>query len=208
MKKVYGIDMQGPFRVQRVASLSAWTSEDVGREVYLNSNNKRYYGNNSAWIESDIDKLWTYQDTAPTGWSIIAGTTDSLLACKGGSNAYNIAGGAQAGTWTQPGHTHGVATHIHTTGGHSLTTSEIPSHSHPYIDSIPESPYIGDGYAIATGTLTTHRHEHTKNTSNTGGGGSHSHGDTGSGGPGSTNSGATAITFRPVANVGIVVERN
>jgi hypothetical protein len=201
MKKNYGIDMQGPFRAQRVASLPGWTSDDLGREVYLTSNNRRYYGSNSAWVESNVDKIWTHQDTAPTGWSIIAGTTDALLATKGGSNAYNVAGGTQAGTWTQPNHTHIVANHTHSTGAHTLTVSEIPSHTHT-INRI----FIESGvHAFQSGAGTSPQ---VVQTAATGGGGSHNHGDTGSDGPGSTNAGAPAATYRPDANVGIVIERN
>lgn len=204
MKKNYGIDMQGPFRVQRVASLSAWNSEDIGREVYLTSNNKRYCGNNSAWVESDVDKIWTHQNTAPTGWSIISGTTDALLATKGGLNAYNVSGGTQAGTWTQLNHSHGISNHTHSTGAHTLTISEMPSHVHPV------------GYRVAQlngGGGGNHIGDHQGNNQwqdsiATGGGGSHNHGNTGSNGPGFTNAGASAATYRPDANVGIVIERN
>jgi hypothetical protein len=199
--KNYGIDMQGSFKIQRVASLPGWTSDDIGREVYLTTNNKRYYGNNSAWIETDVDKIWTYQDSAPTGWSIVAGTTDSLLACKGGADAYNIAGGAQAGTWTQPTHTHTGASHIHTTAGHTLVISEMPSHNHNQRQNSNEC-VIGSGER-PLGSLTS-----SFNTASTGGGGSHSHGDTGATSPGTGSSNGTPNTYRPVANIGIVIERN
>jgi len=50
-------------------------------------------------------KLYLYENTAPTGWTIVA-VTDKVLAVKGGSDAYNISGGNTGGTWTQPSHTH------------------------------------------------------------------------------------------------------
>lgn len=57
-------------------------------------------------------KLWFYEDTAPTGWTIVAAAADALLAVKGGSQAYNATGGTQQGTWTQ--------NHIHAKGTYSL----------------------------------------------------------------------------------------
>jgi len=61
-------------------------------------------------------KVYLYENTAPTGWSITA-VTDKVLAVKGGSDAYNATGGTAAGTWTQPSHTHPIAS-----GGHSVRT--------------------------------------------------------------------------------------
>ena len=61
-------------------------------------------------------KMYFYQNTAPEGWTIDAACADALLAVKGGAQAFNVDGGNQAGTWTQPGHT--------------LTEAELPSHSH------------------------------------------------------------------------------
>ncbi len=201
MKKTYGIDMQGPFRIQRVSSLPSWTANDLGREVYLTSDNKKYRGNNSGWGTADVDKIWTHQNTAPTGWSIVSGTTDALLACKGGSNAYNTSGGTQAGTWTQPNHSHGINNHTHSTGAHTLTISEIPSHTHTISRIFIESGV----HAFQSGAGTAPQ---SVQTAATGGGGSHNHGNTGSNGPGFTNAAASAATYRPDANVGIVIERN
>lgn len=63
-------------------------------------------GNDSRFFASGT-KLFFWQDTAPTGWTIDASAADAVLAVKGGSNAYNVvAGGVQAGTWTQPDHIH------------------------------------------------------------------------------------------------------
>ena len=51
-------------------------------------------------------KLYFYQDTAPSGWTIDAACVDALLAVKGGADAFDVVGGNQAGTWTQPNHEH------------------------------------------------------------------------------------------------------
>lgn len=72
--------------------------------------------------------------------------------------------------------------HSHTTAGHTLTVSEIPSHSHNTGHFI--------GFADSSGSCTTYTYNFTNyatgqtkktiNWTNTGGGGSHTHGDTGS----------------------------
>lgn len=53
-------------------------------------------------------KMWFFQDTAPTNWTIDTTGEDSLLGVKGGSTY--VTGGAVAGTWTQPDHTHAAGT--------------------------------------------------------------------------------------------------
>jgi len=58
---------------------------------------------------SATTKLYFYANTPPTGWTTVA-VTDSVLAVKGGSQAYNVTGGQSAGTWTQPNHDHAYGT--------------------------------------------------------------------------------------------------
>jgi len=48
-------------------------------------------------------KMYFYQNTAPTGWTIDGACADALLAVKGGAQAYNVNGGNQAGSWTLAG---------------------------------------------------------------------------------------------------------
>ena len=178
-----------------------------------------------------LDKVWTYQNTAPAGWNIVAGTTDALLACKGGSQAYNAAGGTQVGTWTQPNHTHtgpshthtgpshvhAGPSHAHTTPSHALSVAEMPAHSHvAYGTDNGGSPKN----RVLTGVAST---AHNQTTSSAGSGSAHGHGNTGAagngntssggtgvtgaGGTGATGGGATAATYRPMANIGIIVEK-
>ncbi len=129
-------------------------------------------------------KVWFWQNVAPTGWTIDAtAATDAVLAVKAGAGTYAVAGGSSAGTWTQPNH-------LHTTGDHTLSVAEIPSHTH-----VAWSLSVGIGAASGSGYI-----QNTTATSPTGGGGSHNHGNTG-------NS-ATANTWRPVANVGIICSRD
>ena len=96
-------------------------------------------------------KLYLYENTAPTGWSIV-GVADKVLAVKGGSKAYNVNGGNVSGTWTQP--------------NHRLVTAEIPAHYHTY------SQYTASGGVNGLGGTGGG----TKNTGSTGGGGNHYHG--------------------------------
>lgn len=100
---------------------------NAGSGITLSANNNVAKGTvtvgiTSGYIEGIANpfpagtKLWFYQDTAPTGWTIDASVADSVIAVKGGTQAYNVSGGNLAGTWQQAGHT--------------LTINEIPSHSH------------------------------------------------------------------------------
>lgn len=152
-------------------------------------------------------KIFTLEDTAPTGWAIISGCTDGLLAVKGGTAAYNVDGGTKlAGTWTQPNHVHAGGAHTHATAGYTLQTADIPSHTHGFSTNLVSSgggTYAGTGGGTEFGTNNT-----TTGTSGTNGT-SHDHGNTGSAGDGgNTGNGATANTWRPVANVGILIEKS
>lgn len=92
------------------------------------------------------------------------------------------------------GSTGGGTTHYHSTQGHTLTASEIPSHHHGSSDTTRQGILVartGNGYAISRSTVNSGSGvtnvlrsagdvARMTNTSNTGGGGSHSHGNTGS----------------------------
>lgn len=121
-------------------------------------------------IESGT-KMYFYQNTAPTGWTIDATPADALLAVKGGSQAYNVSGGNQAGTWIQPNHT--------------LSISEMPAHTHPYNTNVSDRG--GDGSVTPFAY-----NRQSQNTGSTGGGAAHNHG----------------TTHRPLAQVGIICERD
>jgi len=112
----HGIDSQGEIFIQRAASLSAWAASDQGRLLYTQDTASLYYGTNTQWMPlagfGAGTRMWFHQDTAPVGWSIVAGLGDRLLAVKGGSQDYDIAGGGQGGTWVQPSHLHDI-NHYH-----------------------------------------------------------------------------------------------
>jgi hypothetical protein len=138
--------------------------------------------------------MWFYQNVAPTGWTLSATTSDVLLAVKGGTGAYNVNGGTQAGTWTAPAHT--------------LDTTEIPAHTHDVganvgvpVFSISFNP-AGSGTNIYDATAWLSSMADNVNavtelklfqTNTVGGGLSHNHGGT---------------TYRPLANVGIICTKN
>lgn len=120
-------------------------------------------------------KMYFYQNTAPTGWTYSSGVTDAVLAVKGGSQAYNANGGTEAGTWTQPDHT--------------LTTSEIPSHTHSQVcDSRGAGSNFYGAYSGAPAAFMYNPY----NTGSAGGGNAHNHG----------------TTYRPAAAIGIICEKD
>jgi hypothetical protein len=143
---------------------------------------------NDARLDVEIasgSKVWFWQATAPTGWTIDTSAADAVLAVKGGLSSYGVDGGLQAGTWTQLKHTH-------TTGDHVLTEAEMPAHSHTYqreYDSLGSSGGLVKGYYLGT-----------YNTSTVGSSQAHNHGATGNGAP--------ANTWRPLAQVGIICTKN
>lgn len=162
-------------------------------------------------------KMWFYQNTAPTGWTIDATPADALLAVKGGTAAFNVNGGTQAGIWVQPNHYHSindVAAHGHTINAHTHT---IATHDHSfsgvtganngnyaYGSSGDYTYYTKNGHTHnfsgetgGSGTLTT------GNPSNRGTDlqGAHDHG-------GSTGGGATINSWRPLSQVGIICTKD
>ncbi len=131
-------------------------------------------------------KMWFYADTAPTGWTIDATPSDELLAVKGGSTY--ATGGAQAGTWSQPNHTH-------TTGDVTLSISEMPAHTH---DNIRQA--VSDSGGTSSVAAAVAPNDADTLTNSTGGDTAHNHGATGNG--------ATANTWRPSARVGIICSKD
>jgi len=147
-------------------------------------------------------KAWFYQNVAPTGWTIdTVAEADTVLAVKGGSNAYDVAGGNKGGTWTQPDHAHTGPSHTHTTQDLTLTIAQMPSHAHSYT-------FLG--YSSSSGPAGTHTWSSYSypQTGYTGGSQPHNHGITGSAGTGFTGNNATVATWRPRANIGIICVKN
>ena len=161
-------------------------------------------------------KIWIYENDATKwpGWSIAATTADTILAVKGGANAYNVAGGTIAGTWTQPTHVHAGVDHVHYGGphthatiAHTLTEAEMPYHAHHVPGTSTHDEMYGDGGFAGHGDTPG------RNTGYTGGNAGHDHGATAAA-SGNTSSSdrdltvgasATVATYRPYAHVGIII---
>jgi len=144
-------------------------------------------------------KVWFWQATAPTGWTIDTSAADAVLAVKGGLSSYGVDGGLQAGTWSQTNHTHTGLSHSHTTGNHVLTIAEMPAHTHTYGGAISGPWTYQGGPGIYPATL---------NTGSTGGNKAHNHGATSTIATDTTGASATANTWRPLAQVGIICTKN
>jgi hypothetical protein len=201
-----GFEMQDAVFADLVASLSHILTDaqfGAGAGTVCQGNDDR--------LNSANTKMWFYMNVAPTGWTIDTSVADAMIAVKGGTNAYNAAGGSQAGTWTQPGHLHAVAdanaplpAHIHEVVG--ITNTNNQNHTH----DVPGST----GYGTASGFNTiahamgqsstesaSHTHNMDFNSQSTGSGtGTHNHGNTGAN--------ATPTTWRPLANVGIICTKD
>ena len=132
-------------------------------------------------------------------------------------NAVEKAGGAAS---VSLAHSHTVASHYHSTGGHTLTVNEIPAHGHSFSGSTDTqgnhmhmyrdywscASQEGAAQCVAANSDTdaspgahtkesgSHVHNFSGTTGNSGGGRAHNHGNTGVASPG-TNSklGATSV---------------
>ena len=73
---------------------------------------------NAFFTSGGVRKILLYENVAPTGWTIQNTLDDKLVFVTKGSAAGGQTGGGvhSTGTWTQPNHT--------------LTESELPSHTH------------------------------------------------------------------------------
>lgn len=173
-------------------------------------------------------KMWFYQNTAPSGWAIVDGVGDTVLAVKGGSYAYNVDGGSIAGTWTIE--TVGTVTeHTHSTANHTLSVAEMPLHNHSgsvaaggaHGHSTNYTMYVGTGgkdgaygnkgygdeqTSIASVTIGGDgNHTHSISIGNSGGNAGHNHGETGP--AQAQSSGGTSSDWRPYAGVGIIARK-
>ena len=141
------------------------------------------------WAADDIPastKMLFYADTAPTGWTLDNTLDDKVVFVTKGSAAGGQTGGGahSTGTWTQPGHQHAHA-------AFTLTTNEMPAHTHTTETGGLIDRESGVGQCARNGT---------NQTASTGGGGSHTHPN--------AAAAATANTWRPAAYAMIICSKN
>lgn len=72
MKSYGGLEMKSRFIIERVDNLPTWTSNDEGRILYNNADEKLWIGGSSDWV-SLVPAIDTYehsQTTASNTWNI------------------------------------------------------------------------------------------------------------------------------------------
>lgn len=202
----YQVVMKGKIWIEKnTVPACAWSSADEGRILYDTSTHSIYYADDAAWrnigIPSGTNMVF-YQDTAPTGWTLVNTVDDTLVYfTKGSANGGNAGGASKtSSTWTQPNHTHTGPSHTHTTGDLALSISQMPAHTHTL------NVYGRNGSGLAS--TGTEGYAGAPTTSSTGSGAVHNHGATGTEGTGATSSNATANSWRPSGYCVIICTKN
>lgn len=186
---VFATDHQGTADLQNIennlaalksmfSGASAPSNAVAGMPWYHTSKGMRNRNaGNSAWLKllqgDAASKTWFYRNDTAEGWLIDASVTDKVIAIKGGSAAYNVSGGATAGSHTISGlsaanesaHTHGSGSlavntyHRHTWGasaGGGVTAFATD------IDTAYLSDYQGAaGQAVVGASAAGAAHNHT-----------------------------------------------
>jgi len=125
-------------------------------------------------------KQWFYQPAAPTGWTIDMTLGDAVLAVHGSSSyGGSSGGGEQQGTWTQPDHDHDVTIWASDKTGTLVThKSEVNTIIINAAVDVSWSTITGPGSWAGAGVIET------------------------------SDGGATASSWRPFANVGIIATKD
>jgi len=111
-------------------------------------------------------KMVFYQASAPVNWTAVAVNDKFLRVVTAGGTGGSTGGTMAAST---------DLAHTHTTASHTLTTNEIPAHTHTVDGWTGNSPATHLSYGSNNDDSSTNF-----TSSSTGGGAGHSHGDTGS----------------------------
>jgi hypothetical protein len=142
---------------------------DTGKKILKIRNSA-----NSAWLgvhySSTAARWWVYANTAGDGWIVDSSVADRVLSVKGGSNAYNTAGGGGAGTWTYAGSTVGSnsTSHTHTVPNHTHTFASIYVIADSTIDPGGQNVFYSQNASGSTVTgIASASHIHTISYANT-----------------------------------------
>ena len=118
-------------------------------------------------------KMVFYQASAPTGWTAVSANDKFLRVVTDGTTGGTTGGSVAASS---------TLAHTHTTGDFTLTSNEMPAHTHTQIgssgDGVGANTYL-DTVVEDTGDG-THGIVSAEVTGSTGGGAAHNHGNTGS----------------------------
>lgn len=158
-----------------VSKLNATTFNDGTQDISFPTNGMAA----AKFMLGDSNTIaWFYLNAAPPGWKVLATGADMVLAVAGGSQAYNVLGGNpdSVATWAR--------------GDCTLTTDEIPAHTHGSAGNHTHNVAIGSGSGglskikfsaeysgettQANAAQSNGAHEH----SSVGGGTGHNHGST------------------------------
>jgi len=174
-------------------------------------------------------KMYFYCDDGdvPDGWTYDAGVADVVLAIKGGSDDYNVAGGQVVGDWDQGTHVHAMNDHTHTTPDHILTEAEMPSHTHTTNSNGGHNHDLsrrtgnpgsstnaaveggeGDSHPIDQSGHVSTEGAHTHTALAAGSGDAHNHGATGLSGTADGGASQTPATYRPEAANGVIATKD
>ena len=148
--------MRGPFKIQRVSGLPAWTAQDEGRVIYDYVTQLMYFADGNEWkaggAYADIPQntiLLIESDTAITGFSLLTNKDDMVVYITKGSVAGGAAAGTDQGTQTFASHQHTQFTHQHTGPSHRHTGA-----SHLHGVTVTTGDGSQDQYYNASGVAT------------------------------------------------------
>lgn len=171
-------------------SASAGSNSPGGTEVPFPSNLKNYLRALSAFIRQNYDDILALQTSTaalrpsgeitmwsgsvasiPSGWALCDGSngTPNLRDrfVIGAGSTYSPA--ATGGSANPSAASNGAHTHSGVTGSHTLTSAEMPAHTH----GISAGPYVTHGFVEGGGDA--YSSLQTDTTDSTGGGGGHTH---------------------------------
>lgn len=214
-KRFYGIEMQGKFTNQIVSGVPAGGDvTNKGRLLYDDVTEDTYIADNSgdwkptAGVEQG-SVMWFYQDTAPTGWTIVAALAqDTVIGVKSsGADTYDTGGTNNLGTWTQPNHTHGDGSYAGPSHNHLWYNYSTGTIVYSYASNGTTLLQMGFQNLIAVTRGPMFRVTSAEDqsiegvdfyTNNSGGGAV----------TGTSGGGATVNTWRPRAHVGILATKD